>query len=97
MKIFTPEALTISNIILSFFICLHLACEFFHYIYFFLSDRKNKKQQNDIIKKLEEIIERKCLKDCDENCKCKGEGSFKDEKHDGRLSNKENGGSTGSK
>lgn len=58
--ILSNDVLTISNLILSFFVFIHLCCEFFHYIYSFFSDRKRKRQLESILEKLEN----KCLKDC---------------------------------
>lgn len=53
------EALTITNIILSFFIFIHLCCEFFHYIHEFLSSKKNEIKLKDLLKLVKELIEDK--------------------------------------
>lgn len=64
MKFFTPEALTVSNLILSFFILLHLCCEFYHYISSWIENKRNKNQMEKIIK----TLDKKCLKDCGGKC-----------------------------
>lgn len=53
------EALTITNIILSSLIFIHLCCEFFHYIHEFLNSKKTEIKMKDLLKLVNELIEDK--------------------------------------
>jgi len=53
-----PEYLSITNVVLSVCIVFHLACEFFHYIYSFLTSRKDSKKINSNNELLFELNER---------------------------------------
>lgn len=60
------EILTISNLILAFFICFHIVCEFAHYIHEYVSRKNDNELLSEVNERLKilklEMDQRKCNK-----------------------------------